>query len=248
MDRTYVSLSAFDDREQAVRTMQRYDLAALPVVDSAGVLLGIVTVDDVLDVAQEEATEDFQKVAAVAPLGVRYREAGVWSLYRKRIGWRLVLVAVNLASSGVIALYEEALAAAVALAFFIPLLIGSGGNAGAQSATLMIRALATGDVGLDQWLRTLLKELGVGISLAVTMGVAAWLLGLVRVGVEVGFVVALAMVAIVIVANIIGVTLPFLLIRFRLDPAVASSPLITTIVDATGLLIYFSIATWLLAL
>lgn len=246
MDYTYVSLSAYDDREEAVRSMDRYDLSALPVIDRDGVLLGIVTVDDVLDVAREEATEDFQKSAAVSPLRISYKEASVWSLYQKRIGWLLALIFVNLISSGIIAAYEEVLAASIALAFFIPLLIDTGGNTGAQSASLMIRSLATEDVELSDWLRTLGKELLEGIFLGITMGVAAWMLGYWRVGVEVAFIVGLTMLSLVIVANLVGVGLPFLLTRLRLDPAVASSPLITTVVDAVGLLIYFSIATWVL--
>lgn len=248
MDRTYVALNAYDDREEAVRTMERYDLHAVPVVDQQGVLLGIVTFDDVFDVAEEEATEDFQRVAAVAPLGVSYRDAGLWSLYGKRIGWLLVLILVNLASSAVIAAYETTLATVISLAFFIPLLIGSGGNTGAQSATLLVRAIATDDVKPNEFLRTAAKELGVGIALGLTMGVAASLLGLLRGGPEIAVVVGLTMVSLVVVANLIGVALPFALTKMRLDPAVASSPLIATIVDATGLLIYFRIATWVLAL
>ncbi|NLY50657.1 MAG: magnesium transporter, partial [Firmicutes bacterium] len=149
MDQTFVSLSAFEDREQAVHQMQRYDLFALPVVDSDGVLLGIVTADDVMDVAQEEATEDFHKIAAVTPLRVSYREASIGSLYTKRVAWLVALVLVNLISSGIIAAYEKTLASAIALTFFIPLLTDSGGNTGSQSATLMVRALATGDVKPD---------------------------------------------------------------------------------------------------
>ena len=246
IDRGVVSLYALDDREEAVRIMERYDLPVLPVTDADGVLLGIVTVDDVLDVAIEEATEDFQKSAAIAPLGISYREASIGSLYLKRIGWLLALVFVNLVSSSIIAVYEELLAATIALAFFIPLLIDTGGNTGAQAASLMIRALATGDIALRDWLRTVGKELAEGIMLGITMGIAAFLLGFVRGGTEVALVVGLTMIALVIVANIVGIVLPFLLTRFGLDPAVASSPLITTVVDAVGLLIYFSIATTVL--
>ncbi len=242
MDHSFVSISAYDDREKAVQLIQRYDLNVLPVVDLEGILVGIVTVDDVMDVAQEEATEDFQKVAAVAPLKGNYREINIWSLYRKRIGWLVSLVIVSLASSGVIAAYEETLAAAISIAIFIPLLIGAGGNTGSQSATMIVRAMGTGDIKLGDWLWTLGREIGVGILLGFTMGFVAWLLGLFKEGIEIGIVVGLAMASIVIVANMVGVVLPFLLGRFRLDPAVASSPLITSIVDIAGLIIYFSIA------
>ncbi len=246
MNYSYVTISAMEDREEAVRVMHRHALSVLPVVDSAGVLLGIVTVDDVLDVAEEEITEDFHKAAAVRPLKGGYREAGVWPLYRKRIGWLVALILINLVSSTVISVYEEVLASAMVLTFFIPLLIASGGNAGSQSATLMIRALATGDVKLGQWLRVLVKELLVGLALGTTMGLAGGLLGLFQGGYLIGVVVGLAMVAVVLVANIMGVALPFLLLRLGLDPAVASSPLITSIADAAGLAIYFAIAVWFL--
>jgi magnesium transporter len=246
MDYSYVTISAMEDREEAVRVMHRHALSVLPAVDSAGVLLGIVTVDDVLDVAEEEITEDFHKAAAVQPLKSGYREAGVWPLYRKRIGWLVALILINMVSSTVISVYEEVLASAMVLTFFIPLLIASGGNAGSQSATLMIRALATGDVKLTQWFRVLAKELLVGLALGTTMGLAGGLLGLFQGGYQIGVVVGLAMVAVVLVANIMGVALPFLLLRLGLDPAVASSPLITSIADATGLAIYFAIAVWFL--
>ena len=246
MDRSFVTLSPYSDREEAVGLMGKYDLFALPVVDSGGVLLGVVTVDDVMDVAEEEATEDFQKSAAVEPLKMSYEGAGVWSLYRKRIPWLALLVFVNLAASSVIAAYEETLSSAIALAFFIPLLIGSGGNAGAQSATLMVRALATGDILAKQWPRTILKELAVGGTLGATMGMTAWFFGLLRGDVDIAIVVGLAMLTIVVAANSIGVILPFLLNRLGIDPAVASSPLITSIADVAGLAIYFWLASALL--
>jgi magnesium transporter len=246
MDSTFIAISAYDDREDAVRLIDRYDLPALPVVDVDGVLVGVVTVDDVLDVAVAEATEDFHKVGGVAPLENSYQETSVFALYRKRIGWLLILVFVNLASSGVIAVFEETLAATLALAFFIPLLIDTGGNAGAQAATLMIRELATGDIHARDWVKILIKELGDGLLLGLTMAVAAFGLGTWRGGPMVGLVIALTMLALLFVANLVGLLLPFVLVRFKLDPAVASSPLITTLVDSMGLLIYFSIATALL--
>jgi len=246
MDYTFVGISAFEDREEAVRMIQRYDIVALPVVDSDGVMLGIVTVDDVMDVAQEEATEDFHKVAAVAPLKTTYSESSIWVLYRKRIVWLLVLLGVNLIASGVIAAYEEVLISTIALAFFIPLLIATGGNAGAQSATLMVRAIATGDIKLSQWFWALGREMTVAGFLGVTMGVASSILGIFRGGPEIGLVVGLAMVLLVLVSNFIGVVLPFLLTKVGLDPAVVSNPLITSVADVVGLIIYFAIAMRLL--
>lgn len=241
-----ISLSAFEDREEAVRDMQRYDITILPVVDSDGVMLGIVTADDVLDVAEEETTEDFQKAAAVEPLDTSYGDASAADLYKKRIIWLLALILVSLASSGIIAVYQDTLASAIALAFFIPLLIGSGGNTGSQSATLMIRALATGDVEIAQWGKAIARELLVGMLLGLTMGAASWLLGIFRGGFEIGVVVGLTMALIVMLTNIIGAVLPYLLTRLGLDPAVASSPLIASMADAMGLFIYFSVARLIL--
>jgi magnesium transporter len=246
MDQSYIGLNALEDQEEAVRTMDRYDLYAAPVMDDDNILLGIVTVDDILDVAREEATEDFHKFAAVAPLKDSYRETNQLRLYRKRVGWLIVLVGVNLISSGIIHYYQETLQALFTLAFFIPLLIGTGGNTGAQSATLMVRALATDDLTIGDWFRTLLKEIGVGALLGFTMAVATFPLGFWRGDLPVAIIVSATMASIVIIANLVGMILPFLMTRLGLDPAVASSPLITTVMDALGLLIYFTIATYVL--
>jgi magnesium transporter len=248
MDYNFISLYAFDDQEEAVRTMDRYDLYAIPVVDDDNVLLGIVTIDDILDVAREEATEDFHKFAAVAPLKESYRETGKLRLYQKRIGWLIALVGVNLISSGIIAVYEDTLQTLFALALFIPLLIDTGGNTGAQSATLMVRALATDDLSINDWLRTLFKELSVGILLGLTMAVAAFPLGYWRGDLPVSIIVSATMISVVTLANIVGMLMPFILVRLRMDAAVASSPLITTVMDALGLLIYFAIATFVIGI
>jgi magnesium transporter len=247
MDNTFIAISANDDREDAVRLIDRYDLPALPVVDEDGVLLGVVTVDDILDVVVAEATEDFHKVGGVAPLETSYQETRVFALYRKRIGWLLILIFVNLASSGVIAVFEETLTTTIALAFFIPLLIGTGGNAGAQAATLMVRELATGDIDFKDWLQILWKEIRDGAMLGATMAVAGFVLGFWRGGPEVGLVISLTMLILLFLANIVGILLPFVLVRLKLDPAVASNPLITTLADSMGLLIYFSVATAVLS-
>jgi magnesium transporter len=237
------ALSAFEDREMAVRDMRRYDAVALPVVDSAGVLIGIVTVDDALDVAEEETTEDLHLAASIAPLRTSYRSASVWDLYGRRIWWLAGLLVINLISSGIIAAYEQTLATTVALAFFIPLLIATGGNTGSQSAMLMVRALVTNDLSLSEWSRTLAKELAVGALLGATLAGGSVLLGIFRADARIGLVVGLSMVSIVIFSNLLGALLPFILTRLKMDPAVASSPLITSIADASGLLIYFGLAT-----
>ncbi|TVR52338.1 MAG: magnesium transporter [Puniceicoccaceae bacterium] len=246
MDYDFIAMNAFEDREKAVEMVQLYDLNALPVVDSQGVLLGIVTVDDIMDVAEEEATEDIHKIGAVAPLETPYSLASPFMLVRKRIGWLLALVFVNLISSGVIAAYEATLETYLVLAFFIPLLIGSGGNSGAQSATLVVRALATGDLRTRSWLPTLAKEVFVGLMLGAMMGLVSSVLGAFRGDWTIGLVIGLAMTCIILVANLMGSMLPFLLTKLKLDPAVASSPLITTTVDVVGLMIYFGVATLIL--
>ncbi len=248
MDYTYISLSAFEDREKAVRTMQRSDKSSLPIISSDGVLVGLVTFDDVLEIAEEETTEDFHKEASVMPLDMSYRDATSRILYSKRVLWLMVLVIVNIFSSGIIAMHEEVLESTIALAFFIPLLIDSGGNVGAQSSTLIIRAIATGDVKIQEWFKTFCKEISVGLFLGLSMGVATFLLGILRGGFLVGVVVGLTMIAIVLVTNLIGMTLPFVLSRFKMDPAIASSPLITTLADIAGLFLYFAIAAWILGM
>ncbi|MBW2988322.1 magnesium transporter, partial [Candidatus Woesearchaeota archaeon] len=248
MDYRFVAISPYEDQERAVKLFEDHNLVALPVIDKDGVLLGIVTVDDIMDVLEDEVMEDIEKGVSILPLGINYSSASVWTLYKKRIVWLSLLAVAGFMSSNVIAAFEHTLATAVALAFFIPILIGSGGNTGSQSATLIVRAIATGDITLRKWFNVIKKELVVGLLLGVSLGTILGLWGsLWRGGWAVGFIVGLAMVAIVLWANLVGSLLPLILTKFNLDPAVVSSPLITTLVDATGLLIYFSIATWWLS-
>lgn len=238
----FFSLSAYDDQEFAVEQIQRYDVNALPVVDSDGVLLGIVTVDDLFDVAEEEATEDIQKGAAVSPLETNYSSAVSLLLFRKRIGWLIILIFVNLLSAAVISNYLDYLQAYVALVLFMPLVIASGGNTGAQSATLMVRALAVGDLKFSGWIKVLAKELKVGSMLAMAMGFLAFVLGIYRSESRIALTVGLSMFFAVFFANMIGALLPLMLKKFKIDPAAASSPLVTSIMDTVGLQIYFTMA------
>lgn len=237
---------ADDDAEQAARLIARYDLPAIPVINGGEMMVGIVTADDAMDVAEREATEDIQKAGGTASLVVSLRDASIGLLYRKRISWLIVLVFANIFSGAGIAAFEDVIAANVALVFFLPLLIDSGGNAGSQSATLMVRALATGDARLSDWARMMGREISVAALLGGTMALAVSLIGLVRGGPEIALVVALTMVCVVMVGSLIGLSLPVLLSRFGLDPATASAPLITSIADAAGVLIYFAIASALL--
>ena len=244
----FVSLSAYEDREVAVEKIQRYDVNALPVVDSDGVLVGIVTVDDIMDVAEEEATEDFQKGVAVAPLETSYSAASPTQLFRKRIGWLMILIFVNLISAGVISSYEDYVKEFITLALFMPLVIASGGNCGSQSATLMVRALAISDLDLKDWFKAVSKETFVGLILGAAMAAIAAVVSKLYGGdYQIAIIVGLSMITIVFVANAFGALLPFILSRLKIDPAAASSPLITSIMDVLGLMIYFSIATVILS-
>ncbi|MBN2373295.1 magnesium transporter [bacterium] len=243
MNRRFIYVTTTDDQEEALKKMTRYNLVALPVVDSAGVLIGLVTVDDVLDVAEEETTEDFEKKNAIVPLEITYSSASPWLLYRKRVMWLLLLAVAGFFSSSVIAAFEETLAKLVALAFFIPVLIDSGGNAGCQSSTLIIRALSVGDLSMKKWFVIVKKEVLVGLSLGVTLGLVLFVWGFIwKGGYAMGTVIGISMICVIMWANLLGGLLPVVLVKLKLDPAVASSPLITTLVDGTGLVIYFFIA------
>jgi magnesium transporter len=235
-----------DPAEDVAQKISKYDLIALPIVDENDRLVGIVTYDDAMDVAEQEATEDFHRVGTVGRLEESVRNASMLLLYRKRIFWLLVLIFGSLLSGLGIAYFEETITSYVVLVFFLPLLIASGGNAGAQTATLMVRALATGDVELRDWGTMLGRELGVAGLLGLTMAVVVSAVGLTRGGPEVAFVIAVTMVLVVIAGSLIGISLPFLLSRFRLDPATASVPLVTSIADLAGVLIYFSMASLVL--
>jgi magnesium transporter len=243
-----VSIDVNAHREDAAHLTRRYDIEALPVVNSENQLLGVVTVDDVFDMMEKESTEDFHRLGSVAPLTLSLMDASPSLLYRKRVGWLVILIVVNIVSGGAIALYETAIETVVALVFFLPLVIASGGNAGAQSATLMVRALATGDVQAKDWLRLWGKEFSVSAALGLTMGVSVWWAGAWIGGQEVGTTIAVAMVLVVLFGSMLGMIMPFLLQRMNLDPATASAPLITSIADVVGILIYFSVALLILGI
>ncbi len=237
-----------DDVEDAARRIAHYDMLALPVIDAEGRLVGIITHDDALDVMEAEATEDFHLVGTITNLEASVGAATIPMLYRARIVWLMVLVFGNIFSGAGIAHFEDTIAAHLALMFFLPILIASGGNAGSQSATLMIRALATGEIRLSDWGRVLGRELVVAILLGLSMAAAIAIIGVLRGGPDIALVIALSMILIVIVGSLIGMLLPFILSRFNMDPATASTPLVTSIADATGVLIYFSIARAILTL
>ncbi|GAB6057534.1 magnesium transporter [Desulfonatronum parangueonense] len=247
-----VFVRAGDDQEDVARKLNKYDLLAIPVINGNDALAGIVTFDDVHDVMVEEITEDFHGMGAIShqtPPGLadmNLRDAGFWMLFRKRIPWLLILVFMNIFSGAGIAYFEDTIEAVIALVFFLPLLIDSGGNAGSQAATLMVRALATGRAKLSDWFHLLGREVLVAVALGLAMGLAVSMIGVFRAGPEVALVVAMTMVCTVLFGSLVGMSLPFLLSRLKMDPATASAPLVTSIADIGGVLIYFSIATFVL--
>jgi len=247
MTKELVSINASEPSEEAARLISRYDLLALPVVDDNQCLVGIVTYDDAMDVAEAEATEDMHKGASVGPSDEGFGQASIKNLYTRRVNWLVLLVFANILSGAGIAFYEKMIEAYVVLVFFLPLLVASGGNAGSQASTLMIRGLATGDIGIKDWGKLLIRELIVASFLGLTMALAIVGIGFWRGGIEIAQVVAYSMLLIVLVGSLIGLTLPFLLLKVGWDPATASGPLVTSIADIIGVLIYFAIATTILA-
>lgn len=249
MDPDVIAVPAGTDQEECARLMQHYDLLALPVVDAENHLLGVVTIDDVVDVLVDEATEDIQRLGGAQPLGRSYLDTSVFLVTRKRIGWLLLLFLTESLTGTVLRHFEDELQAVVALAFFVPLLIGTGGNAGSQTTSTIIRALAVGDIDLGDALRALWHELRVGVALGLGMAVVAYIRALTwGSSPELALTVAAAIFTIVVWANGLGAVLPLVATRLGIDPTVLSAPVMSTLVDATGLFIYFSIARLILGL
>lgn len=257
MDHTFAAVPATADREEAVRVIQRYDQFVLPVVDSNGVLLGIVTADDLLDVAEQEATEDFHKLGGMEALEYPYLSTRVPELARKRIGWLAILFGAGLGTAAAMAHFEDAIDQLPLLAVFVPLIIATGGNSGFQAASVMTRAIALREVEQRHWGLVFMRELAGGLLLGVLLavlgfvmatGVGMWMYRDVTdvffAAADVGIAVGLAVVSVVLIGNLIGSMLPFLLQRLGFDPATSSTPFVATIVDIVGLVIYFTIATW----
>ncbi len=247
MERDVIYVYTYDDQEVVAKTLAYYDLIALPVVDEQERMLGIITYDDVMDIVEAETTEDILKSGAVSPLAeLSLKTAPIITLYQKRVFWLVILVFGSLLSGIGIAHFEEIISTHIVLVFFLPLLVGSGGNAGSQSATLMVRALATGDVQFKDWFSLLGRETVVALCLGVTMACAVSMLGYIRGDFMVAIVLAISMVGIVLMGCLTGMSLPFILNKLKLDPASASAPLVTSICDATGVIIYLFVASKLL--
>jgi magnesium transporter len=257
MPRRPISVSPLADREEAARLISKYDLLAVPVVDKAGHVLGIVTVDDVIDAIIQESTEDVQRFGGMAALNEPYLRIGFGQMIRKRAGWLSALFLSEMLTASAMQFFEGELEKAVVLTLFIPLIMSSGGNSGSQATSLLIRALALGQLRLRDWWRVALRELPTGLALGAILG----LIGVVRIVVwqRLGFyaygehwlliatTVATALVGIVTFGSLAGSMLPFILQRLGFDPASASAPFVATLVDVTGLVIYFGVAALILA-
>jgi len=255
MDSRFISLKATDDREVAVEAFKEADLIALPVTDSEGVLIGIVTVDDILDVAEEEATEDIQKMGGSEAFDEPYMEIAIPSMVKKRATWLVVLFLSEMLTATAMGKFEDEIAKAVVLSIFVPLVISSGGNSGSQASTLIIRAMALGEVKLKDWWLVMRREILSGFSLGAILGalgfirISLWALLFHSYGEHwllVAVTVGLALVGIVLWGSLAGSMLPFLLRRVGLDPAASSAPFVATLVDVSGLIIYFSVAAFVL--
>ncbi len=251
MTENVVSVRVEDDQEIVARMIAKYDFTALPVLDEHGNMLGLVTVDDVVDVVIEEATEDAHKMGAVEALDEGYFETDLLRMFRSRVFWLSLLFVGGFLTATVMEHYAARLSAAITLAVFVPLIISSGGNSGSQSAALIIRALALGDVTPADWKRVLGRELVVSLALGMVLGV----LGFARAylagdgdALELGFAVSLSTLGVVMVGSLVGSLLPLAIQRVGLDPAVSSTPFIASLIDVVGLLIYLSVAGAVLGL
>ncbi len=245
MDSRFISLHAFDDQESAIRVFKDHDRVALPVINADEMLIGIVTFDDIMDVEEEEATEDFHRFGSIQDAIINPIKAKFAFLYKKRIIWLFILVYVNVFSGAVIAKYENIIASHIALVFFLPLLIASSGNAGAQSATLIIRSLASENIKIKGWINLFSKEFLVSFFLGITMAAGVSIIAMFRAP-DIVPVVAITMIITVMAGSLLGLLLPFIFKILKMDPATASAPLITSIADIFGVLVYLSIATFLL--
>jgi magnesium transporter len=256
MDRSFFALKATDDQSAAVAVFRQSDAYALPVTDTSGVLIGIVTLDDVLDLAEEEATEDIQKLGGMEALDEPYLDTPWAQMVRKRAGWLVVLFLSEMLTATAMTFFEDEIARVVILALFVPLIISSGGNSGSQAASLVIRALALGEVRVPDWWRVARREILSGLMLGTILGV----IGFVRITLTtaifptiygehwilIALTIGLALVGVVLWGTIAGSMLPILLHRLGFDPASSSAPFVATLVDVTGLVIYFGIAALVL--
>jgi magnesium transporter len=256
IDRNFVALHAFEDQENALKALSKYDRVALPVVNSDGVLVGIITADDMFDIAEEETTEDMQLMAGMTALDDDYSQTGITEMVKKRLGWLLVLLVGQILTATALNRYEHFLSSAVFLAAFIPMIISSGGNSGSQAATLIIRALSTEDISIKDWIKVMRREFLSGLLLGSLVGLSGGVIVLLWGwfnGQSIDttlFLTCLAvgasLMGVILFGNMTGSMLPFILSKLGLDPAVTSAPFVSTLGDVTGILIYFSLASLIL--
>ena len=245
MNKNVISVHVGVDQEEVARIVARYDLLALPVVEDEGRLLGVITVDDILDVLQEEATEDFYKMVGTSEVeGVDLIQASAYQVASRRIPWLSICLAGGLLAGSVIGVFEQMIETVVVLAIFIPVIMDMGGNVGTQSSTIFVRGIATGEIGADEVWNYFFKEFRVGLMMGMIFGFIAGLVTLLWQGnVYLGIVVGFSMLLTVSLATVIGTLVPLLCHKVGIDPAITSGPFVTTIKDVTGLLIYFGTAT-----
>ncbi len=250
METNVISVNTHEDREVVTAMFEKYDFLALPVVDAEYRLVGIVTIDDVIDVIQEEATEDIEKMAAIVPSDKTYMKTGVFETVKNRIPWLLLLMITSTFTEGILGHYEASLAKYMVLSTFIPMLMNTGGNAGGQSSVTVIRSISLGDIEFHDLLSVIWKEARVGICCALILAAANFvkLILFNRVPFEVAAVVCLTLILTVFLAKLVGCSLPMLAKKVGFDPAVMANPFITTIIDALSLVIYFRIAKTLLGI
>lgn len=255
-DKKFAALSVYDNDEDAINAFNRHDRMALPVIDNAGKLLGIVTIDDILRLANEEATEDMQKIGGMQALDEPYMQAPFLELMRKRAGWLIVLFIGEMFTATALGYFEGELAKAVVLALFLPLIISSGGNAGSQASTLVIRAMALGEVTLKDWWKIVKLEVLSGLFLGAVLGI----IGFFRISIwslfsniygehwlMIAFTIGISLIGVVLWGTLSGALLPLVLRKAGVDPATSSAPFVATIVDVTGIIIYFLVAILLLS-
>ena len=250
MHENVISINTLMDQEEVVKQFKKYDFTAMPVVDNENRLVGIITVDDIVDIMEEETTEDMEKMAAIVPGDKPYVRTSVWENFLKRIPWLLFLMVSSAFTGAIIASYEEALSVYAALTVFIPMLMGTGGNAGGQASVTVIRGLSMGEIEYRDVPRVMWKEIRVAILCGLCLAIAnfAKLMLFDKVGLAVAIVVSLTLVVVVLMAMLLGCVLPVVAKRIGLDPAVMASPFITTIVDALSLLVYFRVAVAVLGI
>jgi len=250
MHENVIAINTLMDQEEVARTFQKYDFTAMPVVDNESRLVGIITVDDVVDIMEKEATEDIEKMAAIVPTDKPYMRTGVFETYKKRIPWLLLLMISATFTGKIISSFEDALSVYVILTAFIPMLMDTGGNAGGQASVTIIRGLSLDEIEFGDMIRVIGKEIRVAALCGLTLAVCnfAKLMLFDKVGMSVALVVCFTLVCVVLIAKVVGCTLPMFAKKLGFDPAVMASPFITTIVDAISLLIYFQIATNILGL